>query len=226
MRSYLCAAVVVWMSQIGGGSLRADDLAAKPVAEDGFVSLFDGKSFAGWHGATENYAAHDGILEALPKKGGNLYTDKEYADFVLRFDYKLSPGANNGIGLRVPDGGRASYEGMEIQVIDDTSEKHAKIKPYQRHGSVYGVIPAKTGHQKPVGEWNEQEIRCIGRRVTIVLNGETILDGDLDEASKDGTLDEKDHPGLARTSGHISLCGHNTQVEFRNLRVKEVPAAP
>lgn len=191
-------------------------------SEEGFVSIFDGQTFAGWHGVTENYAIHDGVLEALPKKGGNLYTDKEYADFILRFEFRLTPGANNGIGLRTPDGGRASYEGMEIQVIDDTADNFSKIKPHQHHGSVYGVIPARTGFQKPVGEWNQQEIRCVGTHVTVVLNGETILDGDIAEASKDGTPDGKEHPGLKRTSGHISLCGHNTKVEFRNFRIKEV----
>ena len=196
---------------------------AAPETEAGFVSLFDGKSLSGWHGVTENYAVHDGILESLPKKGGNLYTDKEYADFVLRFEFRLTPGANNGIGLRVPDGGRSSYEGMEIQIIDETSERFEKIKPYQYHGSVYGVIPAIPGHLRPVGEWNEEEIRCIGRRVRVILNGVTIVDGDLDEASAGGTPDGKEHPGLKRASGHIALCGHNTTVEFRNLRIREVP---
>lgn len=191
--------------------------------EAGFVPLFDGKTLAGWHGATDHYVVQeDGTIESLLKSGGNLYTDKQYSDFIVRFDFRLTPGANNGIGLRVPTGKRASYDGMEIQILDDTAEQYAKLQPYQAHGSVYGVIAAKKGFLKPLGEWNTQEIRCIGRHVTVILNGETIVDGNLDEASANGTIDEKEHPGLKETQGHIVLCGHNTKVEFRNLRVKEV----
>ena len=114
------------------------------------------------------------------------------------------------------------YDGMEIQLLVNTAARYARLQPYQYHGSVYGIIPAKRGYLKPVGAWNTQEIRCIGRRVTVILNGETIVDGDLDEASAGGTLDHKEHPGLARTSGHIVLCGHKSDVKFRRLRVTEV----
>jgi hypothetical protein len=111
---------------------------------------------------------------------------------------------------------------MEIQVLDNTAERYEKLQPYQYHGSVYGIIPAKRGYLKPVGAWNTQEIRCVGRHVTVILNGETIVDGDLDAASAGGTLDHKEHPGLARTTGHLVLCGHGSDVRFRRMRVKEV----
>ncbi|MFG0331916.1 MAG: DUF1080 domain-containing protein [Maioricimonas sp. JB049] len=158
----------------------------------------------------------------MAERGGNIYTEREYSDFILRFEFRLPPGGNNGIGLRVPSGGHASRDGMEIQILDNTAKRYAKLKPYQYHGSVYGVIPAKRGYLKPVGSWNSQEIRCIGRHVTVILNGEVIVDGNLDEASAGGTLDGKKHPGLKRTSGHISLAGHGSRVQFRNIRVREV----
>lgn len=197
---------------------------AEEPAGGGFEPLVTDAALTGWHGATENYVFADGVLQCRPTKGGNIYTDAEYADFVLQFEFRLTPAGNNGIGIRVPDGGRASIDGMEIQILDDGHEKYAKIKPYQFHGSVYGIIPAKQGCLKPTGEWNTQEIRCLGRHVTVVCNGQTIVDGDLDEATKNGTLDEKDHPGAARPSGHVCLCTHGSEVDFRNMRIRRVSA--
>lgn len=187
--------------------------------ERGFISLFNGVDLTGWTGDTTGYRAEDGVLVANPQ--GNLYTEAEYSDFILRFEFKLTPGANNGIGIRVPMDGRASRDGLEIQILDDTSEKFVEAKPYQRHGSVYGIVPAKTGHLKPLGEWNQQEIRIEGMRVRIVLNGAVIVDSDL-TPYLDGapTPDDKDHPGLQRRYGHISLAGHKTLLYFRNLRIK------
>lgn len=199
---------------------------APPVSKadhEGFIPLFNGVDLTGWTGDTRGYSAEDGILVADPR--GNLYTKAQYGDFVLRFEFKLTPGANNGIGIRVPMNSRASSEGMEIQIIDDSAEKYAGIKPYQRHGSVYGIVPAKTGHLKPVGEWNTEEIRIKGMKVRITLNGTVIVDADL-TPYRDGkpTIDGRDHPGLQRARGHISLAGHGTRLFFRNLRIK--PLSP
>lgn len=207
------------MAPVSAGQTDLGELAA------GFVSLCDGQSLAGWTGAVDGYTVQDGAITCIATRGGgNLFTEQEYADFVLRFEFRMEAGGNNGIGLRVPAGGHASYDGMEIQVLDNTAERYAKLLPYQYHGSVYGVIPAKRGYLKAVGAWNQMEIRCVGRDVKVVLNGETIVDGNLDEASAGGTLDGKEHPGLARTSGHLVLCGHGSRVQFRGLRVKALTA--
>lgn len=202
-------------------SLFAEGLSADEQAE-GFVPLFDGCTLDGWTGAVEGYEVADNAITCIPEKGGNLYTAGEYADFVLRFDCRLDAGGNNGIGIRVPAGGHASTDGMEIQMLDNTSPQYKDIQPYQFHGSVYGIIPAKRGYLKPVGAWNQHEIRCIGRHITIILNGETIVDGDLDAALANGALDGKEHPGARRSTGHIVLCGHGTRVQFRNMRIKPV----
>jgi hypothetical protein len=214
-----CATVIALLCACGRS------IAEEP-APPAFVPLFANDSFDGWHGATENYQLQDGVLACRPKKGGNIYTDADYADSVLQFEFRLTPAGNNGIGLRVPDGGHASYEGMEIQILDDGHAKYDKLKPYQAHGSVYGLIPAEKGHLKPTGEWNTQEIRCVGRKVKITLNGVTIVDGDLDEATKDGPLDETEHPGAARTSGKLCFCTHGSEVDFRNLRIQRLDTAP
>jgi len=194
--------------------------AAEPDG-DGFVSLFDGKTLDGWQGAVKGYQAKDGVLVTKPGTGGNLYTKDEYGDFILRFEFKLSPNANSGIGLRAPLQGDAAYVGMESQVLDDSGSQFQSLHPYQYHGSIYGVVPAKRGHLKPVGEWNQEEITCQGRNVKVVLNGNTIVDMDIDQAAPGGkTIDGKHHPGLQRTKGHIGLLGHGSPVEFRNLRIK------
>lgn len=185
-------------------------------------SLFDGKSSTGWIGQTDGYQFVDGEIRCEPGNGGNIYTAEEYSDFILRFEFKLSPGANNGLGLRAPAEGNAAFQGMEAQIIDNSAEKYAALKPYQLHGSIYGVIPAVRGHLLPVGQWNFQQVRCDGRRVTISLNGHVIVDADLDVASRGGTLDGADHPGLKRTSGHIGFLGHGSAVAFRNLRLRSL----
>ena len=196
--------------------------------EEGFTSLFDGKTLDGWQGGKDGYEVKEGAIVSLPKGSGNLFTDKEYSDFHLKFEFKLTPGANNGIGLRIPlaePGKRLdpAYAGMEIQVLDDGDERYkGKIKEYQHHGSVYGVVAAKPGHQKPVGEWNSEEIILQGKHIKVILNGETIVDADLEKASTPQTVDGREHPGLKRDKGHICFAGHGAEVWFRNLRIKEL----
>jgi len=202
--------------------------AAEPTAEPGFTLLFDGKTLDGWQGGKDGYLVKDESIVSQPKGSGNLATVKEYGDFDLKFEFKLTPGANNGIGIRVPTeepgGPRVdpAYKGMEIQVLDDVSDKYKDIQPWQHHGSIYGVVPAKTGHLKPAGEWNSEEIIARGKQIKVILNGETIVDADIAKASENGTIDKKDHPGLKRDTGHICFCGHGAEVWFRNLRIKEL----
>ncbi|HUW60490.1 MAG TPA: DUF1080 domain-containing protein [Candidatus Bathyarchaeia archaeon] len=194
--------------------------AAAGAEEEGYVSLFNGKDLTGWTGDTKGYVVENGNLVCKP--GGNLYTEKEFADFSFKFEFKLTPGANNGVGIRAPLKGNAAYGGMEIQILDDRHEKYKDLQPWQVHGSIYGIVPAKRDHLKPVGEWNSEEIIADGRNVKVVLNGETIVDANLDEATANGTMDEKPHPGLKNEKGHIGFLGHGSVIEFRNLRVKEL----
>jgi hypothetical protein len=192
--------------------------------KQGFVSLFDGTDLDQWTGNKSGYVVKDGAIEVNPQngRGGNLYTKDEFGNFIFRFEFQLTPGANNGIGIRAPLEGDAAYVGMEIQVLDNDAPKYKDLHVYQYHGSVYGVIPAKRGFLLPVGEWNKEEIIANGNKIKVILNGHVILDGDIKEASKNGTLDHKDHPGLLRKSGHIGFLGHGDVVRFKNLRVKKL----
>ncbi len=199
------------------GSLKAQ--------EAGFVSLFDGQSLTGWVGNKSSYLVKDGMIVIEPKGGGggNLYTEKEYGNFILRFEFQLTPGANNGLGIHAPLEGDAAYVGKEFQILDNEAEKYASLQAYQYHGSLYGVMPAKRGFLRPIGAWNQQEVRINHPFVTVILNGEVILEGNYLEASQSGTLDKKEHPGLARSRGHIGFLGHGDLVRFRNIKIKELP---
>jgi hypothetical protein len=203
----------------------ASSLAQEKPAEEGFVSLFDGQTLDGWIGAKDAYRVEDGKIVCVVGTAGNLLTEQEYRDFLFRFEFRLSPGANNGLGIRCPPvaKGNLHLEGIELQILDDSAEKYKDLKSYQFHGSVYGIEPAKRGALKPVGEWNSQEVTVQGRRVKVAVNGETIVEVDLDDATKAGTLDGQPHPGLKRETGHLGFLGHGDQVEVRNLWIKELP---
>ena len=201
--------------------LAADD---KNPSEDGFVSLFDGKSLNGWAGEKDAYKVEEGNIACVQGTAGNLLTEKEYQDFVIRFEFQLTDGANNGLGIRCPmlAKGNLHLDGTELQILDNTAEKYKDLKPYQYHGSVYGIQPAKKEGLKKLGEWNSQEVTVQGRKIKVVLNGQTIVDCDLDEATKNGTMDGAAHPGLKRTTGHIGFLGHGDRVAFRNIRIKDL----
>ncbi len=202
----------------------------KPIAyqlsqeeqQAGYTLLFDGTNMDQWVGNKAGYLLEEGAIVVHPElSAGNLYTKNEYADFTYRFEFQLTPGSNNGIGIRTPKEGDAAYVGMEIQVLDNEADKYKNLQPYQYHGSVYGVIPAKRGFLKPIGEWNKEEIDIKGNKIKVTLNGEVIVEGDIAEASKNGTMDHKEHPGLKNTSGHIGFLGHGDVVRFRNIRIKK-----
>lgn len=191
------------------------------VDADGFIPLFNNKDLTGWVGDTRGYLVEDSKLVCAP--GGNLFSEKEFSDFVLRFEFKMPPGGNNGLGIRAPLDGNAAYAGMELQILDDPHPMYKDIKPWQAHGSVYGVVPAKRGYLREPGQWNVEEVTAAGNRIIIKLNGETIVNENIQKASASGTMDGQKHPGLLNPSGHIGFLGHGSRVEFRNIRIKELP---
>ena len=194
--------------------------------EAGFTPLFDGKTLNGWalmRGRGRGYIVENGAIVCPEDGGGNLYTEKEYSNFVLKLEWRLWEGGNNGIGIRAPLEGDAAYAGMEIQVLDDEAEIYQKmnLKPAQYTGSVYQVFPAKRGFVKRNGAWNTEEIVADGRKIKVTLNGQVVCDANLDDVKDQELL--KKHPGLARAGGHIGFLGHGTRVEFRDIRIKALP---
>jgi HEAT repeat protein len=204
--------------------LSGDDLLSEEEKSNGFKSLFNGKDLNHWIGNKTDYLVDNNEIVVRPKQGnhGNLYSVDEYSDFIFRFEFKLTPGANNGLGIHTPLEGDAAYVGKELQILDDTAAIYADLEPYQYHGSVYGVISPKKGYLKPIGEWNTEEVIIKGDAIQITLNGTVIVDGNMAEASKNGTLDGMDHPGLKRNKGHIAFLGHGSELQFRNIRIKDL----
>jgi hypothetical protein len=211
----------LFLPVLAAASVFAQSVSA---AESGFVDLFDGKTLNGWTlvgKSGRGYIVEDGKIICPKDGGGNLFTEKEYSDFVLHLEFKLDEGSNNGVGIRAPLQGDAAYMGMEIQVLDDNADRYkGKIRPEQHHGSVYDVIAAKEEALKPVGEWNREEIRAEGRHIKVTLNGKLITDADLNSVTNPKTIEH--HPGMFRDAGHIGFLGHNEYVEFRNIRIKEL----
>jgi hypothetical protein len=206
----------------------AQDIDDREKAE-GFVPLFNGKDLTGWHcygGKAEVWKAEDGLLVCAAEGGGWLGTERDYADFVLRLEYRLQAAGNSGVYLRAPEKGHISRVGMEIQILDDDHPRYKGLDYYQYTGSLYHVVPPKRHVTKPAGQWNAMEIRCEGRRLVVLVNGVKVVDEDLDRLREDKAV-AKEHPGLARTTGRLGLQSHSERVEFRRLRVKELkPAAP
>ena len=205
------------------GVLCAEDIENACLAPDevqeGFVGLFDGKTLDGWQGNVKGYTIEDGAMVCEP--GGDIYAAKEYANFILRFEFRLPPGGNSGVSIRAPLQGTSAYDGMEIQILDDGHPKYKDLQPYQVHGSIYGVAPAKRGFLKPAGQWNCEEIVADGSCIKVTLNGTVILDEDIADIKE--TMDHRDHPGLHNAKGYIGWAGHGDPVAFRNIRIKELP---
>lgn len=203
-------------------------LRAPSSAEIDFQPLFDGRSFNGWKllgKKGKGYGIVDGVLYCAAGGGGNLLTEKQYEDFILRFEFRLDKGANNGLAIRAPYADRAlAYDGMELQILDNHAAEHdGRRRPTQYHGSLYDVAPARRGALRPAGEWNEQEVIAEGRRIRVTLNGRVILDVDLNTITDPDVI--RRHPGLFRERGHIGFLGHNDYAAFRNIRIKELPIA-
>ncbi|NQT17023.1 MAG: DUF1080 domain-containing protein [Planctomycetes bacterium] len=190
-------------------------------AKEGFVSLFDAKTLEGWQGALQGYVVEKGLLVCKKHGGGDLYTKKEYADFVFRFEYKLEAGGNNGVGVRTPLEGVPGFVAMEIQLLDDSFPEYQKFIPVQFNGSIYGAVAAKRGKMKPLGQWNAMEIMAKGTQIKVTLNGKAIVDADVSKLPPK-RIHDHDLTGLCREKGHLAFCGHGHRVEFRNVRIKEL----
>ena len=192
---------------------------------EGFVE-YVGADLDRWQGALNSYEIKDGCIVCKPGKGGDLLTKDEFENGVIRIEFRLPKGGNNGIALRTPLGGHSAADGLELQVIDSDgyNEKmaaagKAALLPYQYHGSLYGCVGAKHGYLRPVGEWNFEEIVVDGQKIKVVLNGTKILDIDIDQFDR-GQI-EKPPKGLDRRRGLIGLAGHSDPVQFRSFKVKK-----
>ncbi len=217
--------------QTHGGEIRWRNVFIREIGADeanaylagldteSYRSIFNGKDFTGWAGPTERNAVVDG---AIHSSRGTIYTAERYEDFVIKFEFKLPPGGNNGLAIRYPGEGDTAYVGMcELQVLDNTHPAYAKLKPHQFHGSAYGMAPALRGYLRKPGEWNYQTVTVRGHRVIVELNGAVITDADLSKVDpKTFMYKAAKFKGRMRTEGHFGLAGHGKPIAYRNLYIK------
>jgi hypothetical protein len=224
MQEYLvrtCLAVMAFLA-------LCKPCAAQITSEEkkaGFIPLFNGTDLNGWKRydvKNDVWGVEAGKIVCAGKAGGGwLGTDRDYADFELRLEYRLAAGGNSGVYIRAPQQGWISRVGMEIQILDDWHPRYSQIDFYQYTGSIYHVVAPTRRASKKAGQWNALAILAEGRRVMVILNGKKIVDADLDRCRQDPQV-AKEHPGLARTTGRIGLQSHTDRVEFRNLRLREI----
>jgi len=191
------------------------------LGTEGYEPIFNGKDFDGWAGPVDKNRVADG---AILSSHGIICTKATYGDFAVRFEFKVPPGGNNGLALRYPGTGDTAYTGMcELQVLDNTAPKFAKLKPHQYHGSIYGMVPALRGYLRPAGEWNFQEVTVRGHRITVRLNGYTITDADLATVDPSTFMYPAERfKGHLRTEGHFGFAGHGAPVSYRNILLKRL----
>ena len=203
------------------GTNEGNEILASKGGND-FKSAFNGKNFEGWAGPTNNYSVDHGSIQCMKGKGGTIYVNDELGNFSARMEFKLPPGGNNGLAIRYPGSGDTAYVGMcELQVLDDSAKKYAKLHPAQYHGSAYGMAAAARGYQRPVGEWNFQEVTVDGSRIRVELNGTLILNADLANVEKP-MYDLGKFKGRLRKSGYFGLAGHGDAVSFRNISIRNI----
>ncbi|MES2440438.1 MAG: DUF1080 domain-containing protein [Verrucomicrobiota bacterium] len=196
-------------------SLGSNAFAAESTA---IRSLFNGKDLSGWTG--DGYVVEDGAIVCTPE-GKNLMSEQTFSNYILEFDFKLPPGGNNGLGIHYPGKGDGAYEGMEIQLLDNSDPQYDSLKDYQFNGSLYTLAAAKKTGLKPVGQWNHEKVTVQDSGLVVELNGEIILRANLDDLSARNPK----HAGVKRRAGHVAWLGHGDKVAFKNITILETPPA-
>jgi hypothetical protein len=200
---------------ICGPTIAAAQSPDRIALEPCFKSLFNGHDLSGWEGVTsdasKSWNVEDGMIVCTGQRGTWLRSKDQYGDFNLRLEYKLRPGGNSGIYVRVPaDGNHREGGGTEIQILDDVADRYQGIEPGQFCGSVYKIAPATEHVSRKAGEWNTLEINCQDTAYRVIHNGVLIVDA----------MDDK-FPELKQrfTKGYLGLQNHDEAVWFRNLRI-------
>ena len=207
---------IQWALGLEPGDGKAQSTAARvspTEAAAGFKPLFNGLNLDGWHlrhaGGTSSWSAQNGMLvNEVPKDGHgtDLVSDRKFKNFTARYDFMVPSGSNSGFYLR----GR-----HEVQIVDDFA---AGAPSSGGNGSIYNHTVASKFVSKKPGEWQSSEVTMVGQRVTVILNGEKVIDNVVVDRPTGGELDNN-----VNAPGPFFLQGDHGSIAFRNLRVKELP---
>ena len=196
----------------------------------GWKLLFDGHSSKGWRGylkkkAPAGWAVEDGTLTRVAA-AGDLISEKQFRDFELALEWKISEGGNSGIMFRVVEGAEATYEtGPEMQVLDDARHVDGQNR-LTSAGAAYGLYAAPAGIVKPAGEWNQIRLLVRGHHVEHGLNGVKVVEYELESPgweAKVAASKFRQWPGYGRApKGHIALQDHGDRVWYRSIKIREL----
>ncbi|MGB6152312.1 MAG: DUF1080 domain-containing protein [Pricia sp.] len=166
------------------------------------IPLFNGKDLKGWttSGEKNQWMVEDGILKS-PESGSNLISEQEFEDFKLHVEFKVPEGSNSGIYLR----GR-----YEVQITDDYGSEPSNVL----FGGVYGFLTPNEMAANPASEWQTYDITLIGRRVTIIANGKTIINEQNIPGITGGAIDSKEGE-----PGPFMIQGDHGPISFRKFTV-------
>jgi len=213
-----------------GAAAAIDNTLSEREQADGWLLLFDGRTFNGWMNSDRTpprTTVQDGVLN--PHKAGHymLVHTQQWADFTLTLDFKISRRCNSGVFVRTysltPRAGKdVGFNGLEV-AIDDTTGAD-----YHDTGAIYDLVKPATNSMKPVGEWNHIEITCNQNLIDVVLNGHQVTHLDLDQFTTanrrpDGTEHKfdiafKEHP----RRGYIGLQDHGSPCWFKNIKLRPI----
>jgi hypothetical protein len=192
---------------------------AQVIDEAGFTPIFTGRDLAGWQAmGQQDWHVENGMLWT-EGKGGWLRSDQRYADFALRLEYRVTKGAVSGIFLRSAEQGDPTFTGFKIALLDDAGE----LTDLHSTGAIYGAVIPLDGVGRKAGEWNQVELTCIGRRLTVFLNGNRIHKIDFDDPAF--VFAEKRPLSRVPNQGYIGLESHTNRVDFRSLRIQVIKPA-
>ncbi|MGD8453503.1 MAG: DUF1080 domain-containing protein [Phycisphaerae bacterium] len=189
--------------------------------------LFNGRDLTGWHCKPETWVVDDGAL--MCKGGSYIWTDEQFGDFILELEFRIPKDANSGIFFRTANVNDPVQTGQEIQVLDSygrpTVDKHDC-------GALYNIMAPRVNAVFKPGEWNHVVLTCRGGHITNVMNGELLVDVDLNqwtepEKNPDGTPNKfkTAYKNMPR-SGYIGFQDHGNPVWYRHIRIKLLTAAP
>ena len=233
--------VVVAALLMSAGLIDRHPASTNEPTGNGWKKLFDGKTKKGWHiyrneGDGSSWQVQDGMLMLVPMKknasgvraGGDIVTDKEYENYHLSLEWKISEGGNSGIIFNVKEDERYEHTyhtGMEMQVLDNDRHSDGKIKKH-RSGDLYDLISCSRETVKPVGEWNHAEVIMNNGELKLYLNGENVVSTTVWDSNWDTMVAGskfKNMPGFGKyKKGRISLQDHGNEVWYRNIKIKEL----
>ncbi|MEM9080481.1 MAG: DUF1080 domain-containing protein [Verrucomicrobiota bacterium] len=203
---------------------------ASVMAEEGWVSLFDGETLAGWTNgkgeamAEGKWVAEGGLLHRKSLGAGSLFTEKEYGDFAMEFEWKISKGGNSGVKYRLQQI-EGKWLGLEYQVLDDENFKGGEVKAEHEAAGLYDLKAPEGRDLKAVGEWNQARIEVKEGVVRHFLNGALVMElaipGEEWEERFEKSKYRKAKGFGVNARGKIHLQDHGNQVWFRYLRIQE-----